>query len=61
VLGASDAIGAFVKERPVSPEDILATMYHLKGIDPHTASVPNQLGRPMRLTERGEIIHELLL
>jgi hypothetical protein len=60
VLGASDSIGAFVKERPVSPEDILATMYHLKGIDPHTASVPNQLGRPMRLTETGEIIHELL-
>ncbi len=61
VLGATDAIGAFVKERPVSPEDILATMYHLKGIDPHTASVPNQLGRPMRLTEHGEVIHELLL
>ena len=60
VLGATDAIGAFVKERPVSPEDILATMYYLKGIDPATASVPNQLGRPMRLTERGEVLHELL-
>jgi hypothetical protein len=61
VLGASDSIGAFVKERPVSPEDLLATMYHLKGINPHTAWVPNLLGRPMRLTETGEIIHELLV
>jgi hypothetical protein len=60
VVGASDAQGAFVKERPTSPEDILATMYHLKGISPE-ASVPDRLGRPVRLVETGNVIDELLI
>jgi hypothetical protein len=59
-VGASDAQGAFVKERPTSPEDILATMYHLKGISPE-ASVPDRLGRPVRLVETGNVIDELLI
>jgi len=59
VVGASDAHGAFVKNRPVSPEDILATMYHLKGIDPQTL-IPDRLGRPVRLVPHGEVIRELL-
>jgi hypothetical protein len=42
-VGASDATGAFVKQRPVSPEDILATVYHLKGIDPGT-TLPDRIG-----------------
>ena len=60
VIGASDKRGAFVQERPVSPEDILATMYHLKGIDPHT-TLPDRLQRPVRLTERGSVIDECLV
>ncbi len=60
VVGASDATGAFVKSRPVSPEDILATMYHLKGIDPHT-TIPDRLSKPVRLTERGEVVEELVV
>lgn len=59
VVGASDARGAFVKDRPVSPEDILATMYYLKGIDPDTA-IPDRLGKPVRLTEHGTVIDELI-
>lgn len=59
VVGASDAQGAFVKDRPVSPEDILATMYHLKGIAPETA-IPDRLSRPVRLTANGTVIRELL-
>ena len=59
VVGASDARGAFVKNRPVSPEDILATMYHLKGIDPNTL-IPDRLGRPVRLVPHGRVIRELL-
>ena len=61
VVGASDSIGAFVKLRPISPEDILATMYHLKGIDPDTTTIPDRLNRPVRLTEHGRVISELLL
>jgi len=59
VVGASDDQGAFVKDRPVSPEDILATMYQLKGIAPDMA-IPDRLGRPVRLTANGTVINELL-
>jgi uncharacterized protein (DUF1501 family) len=59
VVGASDTQGAFVKDRPVSPQDILATMYHLKGIHPET-TIPDRLGRPVRLVDMGEVVHELL-
>lgn len=59
VIGASDAAGAFVKDRPVSPEDILATMYHLKGIDPQI-TIPDRRNRPVRIVENGSIIEELL-
>ena len=51
--------GAFVANHPISPEDILATMYHLKGIAPETA-IPDRLGKPTRLVENGEPIPELL-
>ncbi|MBW3543693.1 MAG: DUF1501 domain-containing protein, partial [Planctomycetes bacterium] len=35
VIGSSDEHGAFVRDDPVSPKDVLCTMYHLVGIDPH--------------------------
>jgi uncharacterized protein (DUF1501 family) len=34
VVGASDAKGEEAAERPVHPEDLLASMYELLGIDP---------------------------
>lgn len=34
VIGASDAIGAYPKERPVSAPEVVATVYHALGIDP---------------------------
>nr|MBC8289352.1 DUF1501 domain-containing protein [Planctomycetota bacterium] len=59
VVGASDTRGAFVKDRPVSPEDILATVYHLKGIAADT-TIPDRVRRPVRLTDSGSIVPELL-
>jgi uncharacterized protein (DUF1501 family) len=59
VVGASDAQGAFVKDRPVTPEDILATAYHLAGVDPET-TIPDRLGRPVRLVDTGSAVNELL-
>jgi hypothetical protein len=60
VIGSSDATGAFVKDRPVSPEDILATMYHLKGVD-HEMTIPDQRNRPVRIVGNGAVIEELLV
>lgn len=59
VIGESDAHAAFVKNRPVSPEDVLATMYHLKGIDPEM-TIPDRLNRPVRLVPHGRPIAELI-
>lgn len=58
VVGASDKIGGDVADRPVSPKDLLATMYHLLGIDP-AMRIRDALGRPLPLVE-GEVIHEVL-
>lgn len=36
VYGASDKQAAYVKDRPVSPEDFAATLLHAMGISPHS-------------------------
>jgi hypothetical protein len=43
VVGASDAHGEHVVERPVHPRDVLASIYELLGIDPDGA-LPNKAG-----------------
>ena len=59
VLGASDKHGGDVAERPISPKDVLATMYHLLGID-HHMMVHDALGRPLPLVD-GQVIGEVLV
>src|SRR5262245_45936852 len=46
VIGSSDRLGGDVRDTPVSPKDILATAFHLLGIDPQT-TVLDRLNRPM--------------
>jgi hypothetical protein len=52
VVGASDTIGGFPAERPVSPGDIVATIFHSLGLD-HTSHLPGPAGRPFALTDFG--------
>jgi len=59
LVGSSDKNGAFVKDDPVSPKDILCTTYHLLGIDPHQ-TIPDRLGRPIRLVADGDVHPRLL-
>jgi uncharacterized protein (DUF1501 family) len=49
VLGASDARGEDVKDRPVYPADLIGTMYELLGIDPE-GKLPNPMGVDARVT-----------
>ena len=49
VVGASDAKGEQVKERPVYPIDLIASMYELLGID-LDARLPHPLGEEARVT-----------
>lgn len=59
VVGRSDDSGGDVASCPVSPKDILATSFHLLGIDPHT-TVPDRLSRPIPIAGDGAVRHELL-
>ena len=54
VYGKSDATGSTPLENPVHPRDILATVYHTLGIEPHTI-VYNHLDQPRELV-KGEPI-----
>jgi hypothetical protein len=53
VYGATDKHGAYPVSNPVSPSDIVATIYHLLGIDPHM-TVPDLTGRPVSIAHGGE-------
>ena len=60
IVGSSDALGEFPKERPVTPSDLAATIYTLLGIDPsfelHTSD-----GRPVRVAPDGaKVVSELI-
>jgi hypothetical protein len=59
VVGSTDKLGGDVRETPVSPKDILATAFHLLGIDPHT-TLTDPLGRPVPIAGSGEVRAELL-
>lgn len=58
-VGRTDAIAGTVVDTPISPKDILATMYHLLGIDPRGV-MRDQLGRPYLIGGEGETRRELL-
>ncbi len=57
VYGRSDRVAAYPTENPVSPEDVLATMYHALGIRPD-AEVHDREGRPVRVCD-GRAITQL--
>jgi uncharacterized protein (DUF1501 family) len=59
VVGSTDRFAGDVRETPVSPKDILATTYHLLGIDPNT-TVTDAQGRPAPIAGTGQVRPELL-
>jgi hypothetical protein len=59
VVGRTDKQAGTVIERPVSPKDILATLYHLMGIDAKTL-LYDRTGRPMPLLAEGSVVREAL-
>src|SRR5207302_818837 len=52
VVGKSDEIGAYPAERPVSPAEIVATIYHSLGLN-LTTELPGPNGRPFPLVNYG--------
>jgi hypothetical protein len=59
VLGSSDKLGAYPSERPVSPGDMVATLYHLLGVDSQMM-LPDLTGRPIPIAHGGMPIAELI-
>lgn len=59
IVGATDKHAGEVKDTPISPKDILATTFHLLGIDAHT-TVPDLQGKPVPIAGEGHVRDELL-
>jgi hypothetical protein len=59
VIGASDARGEQPKTAPIRPQHMMATLYHVLGIDPAT-TIPDLAGRPQYLLDDREPIAALL-
>lgn len=60
VVGASDENAGQPADHPVSPKDLLATAYHLLGIDPRT-EILDRLQRPLPLVPDGKVDEALIL
>jgi hypothetical protein len=48
VLGASDAIGSEPRDRPVSPQELVATVFHALGV-PQGATIPGPAGEALSI------------
>jgi hypothetical protein len=59
VVGATNPLGEFVVDSPVSPQDLAATIYHTLGIPLHTW-YRAQDGRPIELVPEGKPVRQLV-
>lgn len=59
VYGASDRTGSVPVESPVSPGDVMATIYRLLGIK-STTQILDALGRPHEVVPQGRVINEIM-
>jgi hypothetical protein len=59
VVGKTDRIGGDVADTPFSPKDVVATLFHVLGIDPE-AEIHDRFGRPSVIGGTGRVRTELL-
>lgn len=59
VIGATNSKGEYPKERPLTPKDLLATVYHHLRLD-HHQEFRDFTGRPIPVLSSGEPIRELV-
>ena len=60
IIGATTPDGGDVDDRPFTPGDLLASIYKVIGIDPHS-TITDRQNRPIRIVEQGEPIRELFV
>ena len=59
VIGSTDKTAGYPKDRPISFQNVFATLYHNLSIDPG-AAVADRSGRPMYLLEEQQPIREVV-
>jgi hypothetical protein len=60
VVGKSDDLSMEPAENPLTPQDLIATIYHLLGVDPETEFL-DRFDRPLKiLNGHGRFIHDLV-
>lgn len=51
VIGATNRLGEYAKERPVHFQEVVATLYHHLGIDPALTTLHDPTGRPQHVVD----------
>ena len=59
VVGADQRQGRIPAQRPLKPADLLATVYHVLGIDPKL-TFKDHTGRPIPILDEGKAIEEVI-
>jgi hypothetical protein len=59
VVGSTDPKGEAPVDRPLTPQDFHATLYHVLGVDPYV-QFKDHGGRPVPAIDHGDVIKELL-
>jgi hypothetical protein len=60
VIGRTNSVGTETQDRPVSVEDLFATIYGQLGVD-RSKKYLSQTGRPVKILDGGDPVKELLL
>ena len=60
VIGRTDKTAGEPVERPVHFGEVIATLYHHLGLNPHQAALRDLAGRPQLLVDRHQVMRELV-
>ncbi len=60
VVGSTDRLGAKVTSRPVTYQEVMATLYRSLGIAASQTTLPDPTGRPQHLLDQPHPIHEII-
>ena len=59
VIGSTDRLGGFPKDRPVHFGEVFATLYRNLGLDPATMKLPDLSGRPQYIVDKHSPLPEV--
>lgn len=60
IYGSSDRVGENADEQPVTPSDLVATLYHLLGVDPHERQATPDGQQMSRVPEAASVVSGIL-